>query len=143
MKVLINREQLQTLLPHAGCMSLLNEIVHWDQSEIVAKTQTHLDENNPLRFQRRLSATIAIEYASQAIAVHGSLVNAQRGEPRQGMIGSLINVTYDTTYLDDKENSLLIYASVLQQLDLIQKYHFKVCVQETILISGDILVILQ
>ena len=54
-------------------MCLLDCVEHWDGASIVCTTRTHLDPNNPLRNRGRLSAVCAVEYAAQAMAVHGAL----------------------------------------------------------------------
>lgn len=64
---------LQTLIPHAGAMRLLDSILTWDINSIQCLANTHCDPAHPLQRQGRLSAIAAFEYGAQAAAVHGGL----------------------------------------------------------------------
>src|SRR5438105_12677196 len=69
----IEKPEIRTLIPHAGSMCLLNNVINWDDESIVCTTNTHRDPANPLRRDGRLSALHALEYGAQAAAVHGGL----------------------------------------------------------------------
>lgn len=71
--VLVDKRQIQTLIPHAGAMCLLERVTAWDEDSIVCVTQTHRDPANPLRRQGRLAMLHACEYGAQAAAIHGGL----------------------------------------------------------------------
>lgn len=71
--VLVDKKQIQTLIPHAGAMCLLEGVTAWDEDGIVCVTQTHRDPANPLRRQGRLAMLHACEYGAQAAAIHGGL----------------------------------------------------------------------
>ena len=62
------------LIPHAGTMCLLDEIISWNVDEIVCSATNHRAPDHPLREDGRLPAVCGIEYAGQAMAVHGALV---------------------------------------------------------------------
>ena len=62
------------LIPHAGSMCLLEQVVSWDQQGVVCSTQSHKSLANPLRSSDQLSAVHAVEYGAQAVAVHGGLL---------------------------------------------------------------------
>ena len=64
---------IRRLIPHAGAMCLLAEIVAWTDDAIQCRATSHLDPANPLRRQGRLAALCGIEYALQAAALHGAL----------------------------------------------------------------------
>ena len=70
---MIDKNQIQALIPHAGAMCLLEAVTAWDEQSIACVTQTHRDPANPLRRQGRLPAVMAFEYGGQAAAVHGGL----------------------------------------------------------------------
>lgn len=87
------------LIPHAGAMVLLDDIVSWDDATITCRTTTHLDVANPLRRAGRLSTICAVEYALQAAALHGAL---RDGVPqRQGYVARLRDVALQASRLDD------------------------------------------
>src|SRR6184192_3429669 len=73
MNALIDKPEIRTLIPHAGSMCLLDNVINWDDESIVCFTNTHRDPANPLRRDGRLSALHALEYGAQAAAVHGGL----------------------------------------------------------------------
>ncbi len=49
--------------------------LEWDAQHIRCRSATHRLPGNPLRSQGRLGAACGIEYAAQAMAVHGALAN--------------------------------------------------------------------
>src|SRR5436309_14981972 len=71
--LLINKAEIQALIPHSGLMCLLDSVTQWDDRSIMCMTNTHRDPANPLRRAGRLSAVHAFEYGAQAAAIHGGL----------------------------------------------------------------------
>src|SRR5436309_14881261 len=71
--LLINKAEIQALIPHSGLMCLLDSVTQWDDRSIMCMTDTHRDPANPLCRAGRLSALHAFEYGAQAAAVHGGL----------------------------------------------------------------------
>ena len=69
----IDKAEIRTLIPHAGTMCLLDNVIDWDDESIMCRTNTHRDKTNPLRRHGRLSALHALEYGAQAAAIHGGL----------------------------------------------------------------------
>lgn len=61
-------------IPHQGDMCLLDRVVKWDEQRIQCQAGSHRLGDNPLRSRDRLSAACGIEYAAQAMAVHGALL---------------------------------------------------------------------
>jgi predicted hotdog family 3-hydroxylacyl-ACP dehydratase len=70
----IDVERIRELVPHAGKMCLLERVVDCDTASIRCETRSHLDRANPLRRNGHLSSVCAIEYAAQAMALHGALM---------------------------------------------------------------------
>lgn len=69
----IDAHRIRELIPHAGSMCLLQHVIEHDDTSIRCETRSHLDAYNPLRYKGRLSSLCAIEYAAQAMALHGAL----------------------------------------------------------------------
>ncbi len=69
----IDAERIRNLVPHAGNMCLLERVVACDAASIRCETRSHLDQSNPLRRNGQLASICAIEYAAQAMALHGAL----------------------------------------------------------------------
>ena len=88
---MLTREAIAALLPHDGAMVLLDEATAWDEARIACSARSHRDRSNPLRREGKLSSLCGVEYAAQAMALHGKLrvandypsvwiVEATRGE---------------------------------------------------------------
>ncbi len=100
-------------VPHSGSMCLLQRMVGWSVERIACSAISHRDPANPLRTRGVLLAVSAIEYAAQAMALHGAL-NAEPGTaPTSGLLASVRSVTLHVPRLDDVAGSLNIVASKL------------------------------
>jgi predicted hotdog family 3-hydroxylacyl-ACP dehydratase len=97
-------------IPHQGRMCLLDRVERWDHEHIVCHAHNHRDADHPLRAHGRLGAACAIEYAAQAMAVHGALL-AVRGAPaRAGMLTGMRQASLYVTRLDLLEDELVCQA---------------------------------
>jgi predicted hotdog family 3-hydroxylacyl-ACP dehydratase len=76
----LTRDGIAALIPHSGTMCLLDHLERWDTAQIVCTATNHRDADHPLRTRSGLLATCAIEYAAQAMALHGALIG-QAGAP--------------------------------------------------------------
>ena len=109
-------------------MCLLDAVTAFEPSTIVCRASSHRRPDNPLREGDRLSVQAGIEYAAQAVAVHGSLLASQAGgppSPRQGMIAVLTDVSWQTDRLDTLEADLDIAAEKLGDLQQGLHYRFR------------------
>jgi predicted hotdog family 3-hydroxylacyl-ACP dehydratase len=100
-------------IPHSGTMCLLDRLLHWSASEIECSARNHADVANPLRSASGLLAPAAIEYAAQAMALHGSLVAPPDTAPSPGYIASVRNVRFAVLRLDTVVGALAIHATRL------------------------------
>jgi len=105
---LLTREGIAALLPHSGAMVLLERVTAWDGDRIACGTASHRALDNPLRRCDRLSALCGIEYAAQAMALHGALVAGTAS--RQGLLASLRAIKVHAQRLDDIPGELTIAA---------------------------------
>lgn len=94
-------------------MCLLDAVLDWDDTRITCRATSHADPDNPLRADGRLGAANGIEYAAQAMAVHGALLAGDDGAPRQGYLTSVRGVTLHVARLDDLAGALQIAAERL------------------------------
>ncbi|MBA8885078.1 phosphotransferase [Dokdonella fugitiva] len=102
------------LIPHAGTMCLLEEIVAWDAASIHMRTSTHRGAGHPLRSDGRLRALHLCEYGAQAMAVHGGLVASARGAAAApGYLVSLRGVDLSVERIDDLAGVLDVRAECL------------------------------
>ena len=103
---------LAALVPHAGAMCLLKSAVSWDASGILCRAISHLDAANPLRRDGRLAALCGAEYAMQAAALHGALLDGAR--PPAGRVAALRDIRLLVATLDDPAFGVLIVDARLQ-----------------------------
>lgn len=107
----ITKDELCRLVPHSGAMCLLDEVVQWDEEQILCLAISHRDPANPLRREGRLPALCAIEYAAQAMAVHGGLTaRKDQGKPKIGLLGSVRDIRLFVDHLETIEVPLEVRA---------------------------------
>lgn len=114
----LNRDDIARRIPHQGSMCLLDTVLAWDDKRIRCEARSHLAPNHPLRAYGRLGAACGVEYAAQAMAVHGALVaehlacgNAGGdGPPRAGYLASMRSVTLHVKRLDTIAGPLTVNA---------------------------------
>jgi predicted hotdog family 3-hydroxylacyl-ACP dehydratase len=110
---MIDRAAIAELIPHAGAMCLIDRVLHWDASGISCATASHRAADNPLARDGRLAAICGVEYAAQAMAIHGRLAGAAAARPRAGFLASLRDVACAAERQDLVEGELLIAAEPL------------------------------
>jgi predicted hotdog family 3-hydroxylacyl-ACP dehydratase len=138
------KPEWQHLIPHAGTMCLLDEVVAWDESRLHACSTSHLRADNPLRAGGMLHAVNLCEYAAQAMAVHGALRERDAGGPaRPGFLVALRDVHLRVERVDEIEGSLQVHVECLIALADSLQYAFRVEHAGVLLASGRAAVILQ
>lgn len=110
---MIGKAELERLLPHKGDMVLLDAITEWSQTHILCTSESHLLADNPLRRAEGLSVIAGIEYGMQAMAAHGSLIDARKNRP--GYLASLRDVRLAVSWLHDITGPLTVGATVILQ----------------------------
>jgi predicted hotdog family 3-hydroxylacyl-ACP dehydratase len=108
--VSLTRDAIAKLVPHQGAMCLLEEVLEWDENTIACRASSHRDPSNPLRSRGGLSAIVGVEYAAQAVAIHGGLTN-KSGKPRVGYLAALRDVACFTERLDPERGDLTVRAT--------------------------------
>jgi hypothetical protein len=73
MKAPLDRAWIERNLPHQGRMSLLDEIVAFDDTHAARVRARTATRDHPLRVRGELPAVCGIEYGAQAAAAHGAL----------------------------------------------------------------------
>ncbi|MEO6023438.1 MAG: hydroxymyristoyl-ACP dehydratase [Burkholderiales bacterium] len=139
----VSKTDIERMIPHAGAMCLLDSVVEWSADSIRCRAVSHRDADNPLRRQGRLYAISGVEYASQAMAVHGALSGAVAGRPRAGYLASLRDVVCHRPWLDDGDEALLISAERLMGDESRVMYAFSVALGDTEIIAGRATVVLD
>src|SRR5262249_60429238 len=80
--MVVNRDAIAALIPHQGAMCLLEEVLSASDEGIVCRAVSHRDAGHPLRDGSMLPAICGIDYAAQAMPVHGALVEQPAGNAR-------------------------------------------------------------
>ena len=133
----LNQKEIEALIPHSGAMSLLNEVLKWDEDRIICLANSHRSKHNPLRNENALSSVCGVEYAAQSIAVHGALSKGDPDEePRPGYLASIKNLDLLVSSLDDIESDLVIEAELLMRDKEFLVYQFRVLSEDLNLLSG-------
>jgi predicted hotdog family 3-hydroxylacyl-ACP dehydratase len=112
--MLITRDGIRGLIPHAGSMCLIDAVLDWDGDSIRCASASHRDALHPLARHARLAAVHAIEYGAQAAAIHGGLVARALG--RQAPVcylGAVRAADLHAARLDDLTERLTITADLL------------------------------
>src|SRR3989344_6546637 len=109
--VQLDKNDICALIPHQGAMCMLDEVLSWDATRIVCASRSHLSSDNPLRSEGRLRAVCGVEYAAQAMALHGALLSA--GPIAAGYLVSVRDLKLNTRYLDESEGVLTVAAKRL------------------------------
>lgn len=142
--MLIEREELCSLIPHTGDMCLLDGVQVWDEQHIVCSSHSHLDQNNPLRCAQGLSSLQGVEYGAQAMAVHGGLLARAQGQKiPPGYLAALRQVELNVDWLHDIEAPLIVEASRLLGQGGQFIYQIRVLAQERLLLQGRATVMTQ
>lgn len=124
-------------IPHHGSMCLLDRVTEWDESRIVCHAISHRALDNPLRFEQRLGAACGIEYAAQAMAVHGALLAPPESQvARVGYLVSVRGTQLQVSRLDDIAADLQIDASCITRSENNILYQFSVSAAGKVLLAG-------
>jgi len=138
----IDRRRIAELLPHAGTMCLLDGVVFWDDVKIRCLSSRHRDAANPLRNHGRLGILSGVEFAVQAMALHGSLAGRLRSRARGGYVASLRDVVCRCDRLDLVVGDLIVEADRVMGDDERAVYRFALRSDERELVSGRATVVL-
>lgn len=139
----LDSARLLTRLPHQGRMCLLDHIDTWDARGVRCTATSHRAPDNPLRAHGRLGAACGIEYAAQAMAVHGALLAAPDAPPGVGYLTSARGVEWRVARLDDIDTHLIIAAERVCGDDQGILYGFSISAGQRLLLRGRITVVLE
>ncbi|BBP04376.1 phosphotransferase [Sulfuriferula plumbiphila] len=131
-------------IPHQGSMCLLDYVEVWDQQRIRCRASSHRAADNPLRAHGRLGAACGIEYAAQAMAVHGALLAPP--DSTGARVGYLVSVRGTQLYvprLDDIAVDLLVEASCITRSENNILYQFSISAADRLLLDGRAAVVLN
>jgi predicted hotdog family 3-hydroxylacyl-ACP dehydratase len=135
---------LSELIPHAGTMCLLDEVVDWDNMHLHARSASHRRADNPLRSDGVLHAVNLCEYAAQAMAVHGALrAREAGGTVRPGFLVALRDIQLQVERIDDLPGRLQVHVECLLAMADSLQYAFRVEHRGSTLATGRAAVMLR
>jgi predicted hotdog family 3-hydroxylacyl-ACP dehydratase len=141
--MLADKIAIAKVIPHTGSMCLLDGVLECDARRIRCISSTHRDVQNPMRSGDALPALCGIEYAAQAMAVHGAWDAKFDKKPRAGYLAALRDVTCHTTRLDDLSDDLTIEAEKMMGDEARVIYRFDIHAGQTKILSGRATVVLD
>ena len=134
--MILDRAWIAAHIPHQGSMCLLDAVESWNETGIVCRASSHRLLDNPLRTDGSLGIANGIEYAAQAMAVHGALLASSDETPEAGFLTSVRDVQWHRTRLDDIASDLTIRAERLSGNENTILYRFGIHAEEFVLLSG-------
>jgi predicted hotdog family 3-hydroxylacyl-ACP dehydratase len=140
---MLDSDAIRGLVPHHGAMCLIDAVESWDASSIVCTTTQHRSPGNPLAREGRLSPVHAIEFAAQAMAVHGALVVPPHAKPRIGLLLSVRDCRLHCDRLDQVAGDLHVKAHRLAGSAIMLMYGFTVSAGTQCLAEGRVSVLLR
>ena len=139
----LDRNWIVQNIPHQGRMCLLDEVIEWNAEHIRCRSRTHRAPDHPLLAHGRLGVCCGIEYAAQAMAVHGALAAAApaagggvRPRSQAGFLAGLRDVRLHVLWLDDLEADLLCDAALIAGDHSSALYEFELRSAEQTLLGG-------
>ena len=139
----MDKNAIAAVIPHSGSMCLLDGVLEYDAQHIRCISSSHRTPDNPMRSNNALSALCGIEYAAQAMAVHGVVGGQIQRQPRTGYLVSLRDVSCKVMRLDTLQDNLVINAEKLMGDDARVMYQFSIQAAQTEIMSGRATVILD
>jgi predicted hotdog family 3-hydroxylacyl-ACP dehydratase len=131
-----DRAWIAAHIPHQGSMCLLDAVLQWDANEIVCRASSHHRPDHPLRTSAGLGISAGIEYAAQAMAVHGALLAGTDHAPASGYLASVRNVAWTQPRLDTAGPELCICAQRISGNESSFLYAFSLHAGAQLLLQG-------
>ncbi len=142
--MLIERRELETLIPHSGGMCLLDGVEQWDDECIKCISMSHRLADNPLLSHGKLHSLNLAEYGAQAMAVHGGLLARAEGRiAAPGFLAMLRGIQLHRQKIDDLRGALIVTARQLLAADSGWTYSFEIHHEKSLLAEGRVTVMLQ
>jgi predicted hotdog family 3-hydroxylacyl-ACP dehydratase len=143
---MLEKHQIEGLLPHQGTMFLLEQVVAYDRDQITCSTRTHVHPANPLRHGNCLPAHTSIEYAAQAAGIHGGLLNRDLfpdAPAQMGYLAVISNTQWQVERLDDLSEELIIHARRIAVTPGGRAYQARIEHRGIVIMSGDLIIALE
>ncbi|MGB4117578.1 MAG: hypothetical protein WBK51_13645 [Polaromonas sp.] len=137
----LNPTDIESLLPQKGAMCFLDAVTDWDNENIHCSAAVP-GATHPLMRNGRVPALVAIEYAAQATALHGALLD-MASQPQDGMLAKLRDIDLHCAWFPVNSNGLTVHATLISRSAGGCAYSFKVGNTHQPIASGSLLVAFQ
>lgn len=126
-------------------MCLLDRVLSWNVLQIRCAAASQQATNNPLRRNNSLGIMCGIEYAAQAMALHGVLVTdgAEFHRPRVGYLATLRELAWHEDRLDLLPGYLDIRAERLHVEARRVIYNFALRHEDRVVLEGRAAIVLE
>ena len=141
--MLADKAAIARVIPHTADMCLLDGVLECDAQRIRCISGTHRDANNPMRSGDVLPALCGVEYAAQAMAVHGAWSAKFDRKPRAGYLAALRDVSCHSMRLDDLGDDLIIEVEKVMGDEARVIYQFSIRAGAEEIMSGRATVVLD
>lgn len=141
--MLASKADIAKVIPHAGNMCLLDGVLECSAQHIRCVSGAHRDTDNPMRSGDTLLALCGIEFAAQAMAIHGAWDAKFDRKPRAGYLAALRDVVCNTMRLDDLSDDLVIDAEKMMGDEARVVYQFTIHAGAAKIMSGRATVVLD
>ena len=135
----LNRSDIERLLPHTDAMCFLDAVTDWDAYNIRCSAAAP-DESHPLLRNGKVPAIAAAEYAAQATALHGALLDTAT-TPRAGMLAKLSDVEVHRVWFPADDTTLSVHATLISRTMDGCLYSFDVASAHQPIASGRLIVV--
>ena len=124
-------------------MCLLDRLHSWSEQHVHCTATDHRGADHPLRSAGGLLSPCAIEYAAQAMALHGALT-ADAPSSQPGYLASVRAVRLRVPRLDLSAGALHVHADRIAGDGAVAAYQFSVCDEAgAVLVDGRITLVLN
>ncbi len=138
-----DRAWIAAHIPHQGSMCLLDSVESWNDSAIICRATSHRQPDNALRSNGRLGILNGIEYAAQAMAVHGAILSGDDKTPEAGYLVSVRDIRWQCARLDDLEGELRVQCERISGNPTSVLYRFGLNADGRTVLSGRASVLLE
>jgi predicted hotdog family 3-hydroxylacyl-ACP dehydratase len=121
---MLTRTEISRRIPQKGTMCLLDAVLRWDPASIICTADSPTFAH-PLARDGNVPTVVAAEYAAQATAMHGALLDGSDA-PRAGMIVRLSGVTLSAKWISAEFGPLTVRADLLSRTESGCLYAFSV-----------------
>lgn len=141
--MLADRAAIARVIPHTSSMCLLDGVIECDAQRIRCISSTHRAADNPMRSGDVLPTLCGIEYAAQAMAVHGAWDAKFDKKPRAGYLAALRDIQCHMMRLDNLSDDLIIDAERVMGDEARVIYQFDIHAGGAKIMSGRATVVLD